>query len=68
VVKLRGAGQGPKVLVAELLAGELARAVGLPVPELSTVHLDAAFGQTERDPEIQDLLRASEGLNVGLAF
>ncbi len=68
VVKFRGAGQGPKVLVAEILAGELARAAGLPVPEIAVVTVDAAFGRTERDPEIQDLLRASEGRNVGLAF
>ena len=68
VVKFRGAGQGPKVLVAEILAGEIARAAGLPVPEIAVVTVDAAFGRTERDPEIQDLLRASEGRNVGLAF
>ena len=68
VCKFRGAGQGPKVLVAEIVAGELARRAGLPVPELALLQLDEAFGRTERDPEIQDLLRASEGLNMGLRF
>lgn len=68
VVKFRGAGQGRKALIAELLAGELARALGLKVPELALVELDPAFGQTEGDPEIQDLLKASAGLNLGLAY
>jgi hypothetical protein len=68
VVKFRGAGQGPKALVAELVAGELARALGLPVPELVLVELDEAFGRAEPDPEIQDLLQASVGLNVGVDF
>jgi hypothetical protein len=68
VCKFRGAGQGPKVLVAEVIAGELARAAGLPVPEVALLRLDEAFGRTERDPEIQDILRASVGLNVGLRF
>jgi hypothetical protein len=68
VVKFRGAGQGPKALVAEILAGELARAVGLPVPELVYVELDPAIGNAEPDPEIQDLLKASGGCNVGLDF
>jgi len=68
VVKLRGAGQGPRALVAELLAGELARALGLPVPEIVLVTLDPRIAVAEPDPEIQDLLRASEGLNVGLDF
>jgi hypothetical protein len=68
VVKFRGAGQGVRALVAELVAGELARALGLPVPELVLVELDRAFGRAEPDPEIQDLLRASVGLNVGVDF
>lgn len=68
VLKFRGAGQGPKALIAELIAGALLRAAGLPVPELVFIELDAAFGRAERDPEIQDLLRASEGLNLGMAW
>ncbi len=68
VVKLRGAGQGPRALVAELLAGEIARALRLPVPEIVLVNLDPRIAVAEPDPEIQDLLRASEGLNVGLDF
>jgi hypothetical protein len=68
VVKFRGAGQGAKALVAEILAGELARACGLPVPEQVLVDLDPAIGNAEPDPEIQDLLKASGGLNVGLDF
>ena len=68
VTKFRGAGQGARVLVAELIAGLLARHVGLPVPELALVHLDEAFGRTERDPEIQDILRGSRGLNMGLRY
>lgn len=68
VVKFRGAGQGPKALVAEVLAGEFARAIGLPVPEQVFVSLDPAIGNAEPDPEIQDLLKASGGLNVGLDF
>lgn len=68
VLKFRGAGQGPKALIAELLGGELARAAGLRVPELVFAELDAAFGRTEPDEEIQDLLRASEGLNLGLHY
>ncbi len=68
VAKFRGAGQGARALVAELIAGGLARAAGLPVPELARIQLDAAFGRTEPDPEIQDLLRASHGINVGLRY
>lgn len=68
VVKYRGAGQGPKALVAELVAGEIGRALGLPVPEIVLVELDPAFARLEMDPEIQHLLRASEGLNVALDF
>lgn len=68
VLKFRGAGQGPKALVAELVAGELARALGLPVPEIVFVELDAALAGTEPDPEIQDLLKASVGLNLALDY
>jgi hypothetical protein len=68
VVKFRGAGQGPGALVAEVVAGELARALGLPVPELVLVDLDPQIGVAEPDPEIQDLLIASAGLNLGVDF
>lgn len=68
VLKFRGAGQGPKALIAELVAGELARAVGLPVPEIVLVNLDAELARTEPDPEIQDLIRASAGINVALDY
>jgi hypothetical protein len=68
VMKLRGAAQGPKALVAELIAGEIGRALGLPVPELVLVQLDAALGRTEPDPELQVPLRASAGLNLALDF
>jgi hypothetical protein len=68
VVKYTGAGQGPKVLVAEIVAGELARGLGLPVPELVTVDLDPALGGSEPDQEVQDLLRRSPGLNLGMDF
>jgi hypothetical protein len=68
VLKFRGAGQGPKALIAELVAGEIARAVGLPVPEIVFVELDAELARTEPDPEIQDLIRASAGLNLALDY
>jgi hypothetical protein len=68
VLKFRGAGQGPKALVAELIAGEIARAAGLPVPELVLIELDPDLARTEPDPEIQDLIRASGGLNVALDY
>jgi hypothetical protein len=68
VVKFRGAGQGVRALVAELVAGGLGRALGLPVPELVLVELDPALAAAEPDPEVQDLIRASAGLNVGLDF
>ena len=68
VVKFRGAGQGPRVLVAELIAGELARALGLPVPEIVLVELDPALAPAEPDSEIQELLARSPGLNLGLDF
>ena len=68
VVKLRGAGQGSLALVAEVFTGEMARLLGLPVPEITFVDLDEAFGRQEPDPEIQDLFKGSRGLNVGLEF
>ncbi len=68
VLKFRGAGQGSRALIAELISGELARAAGLKVPEIVFAELDAAFGRSEGDEEIQDLLRASEGLNLGLHY
>ena len=68
VLKFRGAGQGAKALIAELLAGELARALDLPVPEIVFVELGAELARTEPDPEIQDLIRASAGLNLALDY
>ncbi len=68
VVKFRGAGQGPRALAAELIVGRLAAAMGLPVPALALVDVPASFGRSEPDPEIQDLLRASHGANVGLRY
>lgn len=68
VLKFRGAGQGPKALIAELIVGELARALGLRVPELVLAELDEAFGRTEPDEEIQDLLQASTGRNLALHY
>jgi hypothetical protein len=68
VVKFRGAGQGPKALAAEIVGGELARALGLPVPELVLVQLDPELARAEPDPEIQDLITASAGLNLGVDF
>jgi hypothetical protein len=68
VVKLRGAGQGPRALVAELVVGELARALGLRVPELVLARIDAHLGDAEPDPEVQELLQASVGANAGLDF
>ena len=68
VLKFRGAGQGPKALIAELVAGELARAAGLNVPEIVFMQLDAELARTEPDPEIQDLIRASAGLNLALDY
>jgi hypothetical protein len=68
VLKFRGAGQGPKALAAEVVAGELARALGFDVPELALVELDAAIGRAEPDHEIRDLLAASAGLNLGVDF
>lgn len=68
VVKFRGAGQGVKALIAELIGGEIARTLQLRVPELVMVNLDAAFGRSEPDEEIQHLLKASNGLNIGLHY
>ena len=68
VLKFRGAGQGVKALIAELLGGEIARALGFRVPEIVFARVDPAFGRTEPDEEIQDLLRFSEGLNLGLHY
>ena len=68
VLKFRGAGQGVKALISELIAGEIARALGLRVPEIVFAQLDAAFGRSEADEEIQDLLRFSEGLNLALHY
>jgi hypothetical protein len=68
VMKFRGAGQGPLALVAEIIAGELARRLGLRVPDLVLADLDPRIPGSEPDPEIQDLLRASEGLNLGVDF
>ncbi|ADV48044.1 hypothetical protein Celal_0709 [Cellulophaga algicola DSM 14237] len=68
VLKFRGAGQGQKALVAELMGGELARTIGLKMPELVFMHLDNTFSKTEPDEEIQDLLKFSVGLNLGLHF
>ncbi|MDC0711343.1 aminotransferase class I and II [Stigmatella sp. ncwal1] len=68
VLKFRGAGQGPKALIAELIAGELARAVGLRVPELVFIHLDPVLGRAEPDGEIRDLIKASAGLNLAMDY
>src|SRR3982750_2912556 len=68
VLKFRGAGQGIKALIAELIGGEIARALGLKVPEIVLANLDTAFGRTEPDEEIQDLLKASVGLNLALHY
>jgi hypothetical protein len=68
VVKFRGAGQGPKALIAEVISGQLARGLGLAVPELVTIEVDPAMAPGEPDQEIQDLLRASDGLNLGVDF
>jgi hypothetical protein len=68
VVKFRGAGQGPKALAAEVISGTLARGLGLAVPDLVTVEVDPAMAPGEPDQEIQDLLRASAGLNLGVDF
>lgn len=68
VLKFRGSGHGVKTLIAELLGGEIARELGLKIPELVFAELDEDFGRTEGDEEIQDLLKASKGLNLALHF
>jgi HipA-like protein len=68
VLKFTGAAQGPKALVAELLVGELARSLGLPVPELVLVEVDPTFGRAEPDPELQTPMLRSGGLNLGMDF
>jgi hypothetical protein len=68
VLKFRGAGQGSKALIAEFIGCELARALGFKVPELVFAKLDSSFGRIEGDEEIQDLLKASVGLNLGIHF
>ena len=68
VLKFRGAGQGVRALIAEIVSGGIARALGLPVPEIVLATLDPELARTEPDPEIQDLIRASGGVNVGLDY
>ena len=68
VVKFRGAGQGAKALIAEILVGGLATALELPVPPLALIDLDESFGRGERDPEIRDILKGSIGTNVGMRY
>src|SRR4051794_41806601 len=68
VLKFRGAGQGTRALAAELIGAGLARAAGLPVPDVVLVELDPDLGRAEPDPEVQDLIRASGGLNAGVDF
>lgn len=68
VVKFRGGGHGSKALIAELIGGEIARALGLKVPELVLLDLPSEYGITEPDQEVQDLLKASSGTNIGLHF
>jgi hypothetical protein len=68
VLKFRGAGQGVKALIAELIGGEIAKVLGLRIPEIVFANLDETFGRTEPDEEIQDLLKASTGLNLALHY
>ena len=68
VLKFRGAGQGPRALIAELVSGEIARALGLPVPEIVFAELDPDLARTEPDPEIHALIRDSAGLNLALDY
>lgn len=68
VLKFRGAGQGPRALIAELVAGEIGRALGLPVPEIVFIELDPILGRSEPDTEIRDLITASAGLNLALDY
>jgi hypothetical protein len=68
VLKFKGAGQGPKALIAEIIGGEIARALGLNMPELVFVELDPKIGRNEPDYEIRELIKASEGLNLGMDY
>ncbi len=68
VVKFRGAGQGVKALIAEFIVGQLALAAELPTPEIALIDVPDSFGRSEPDPEIQDLLRASHGINFGARY
>lgn len=68
VLKFRGAGQGPKALIAELLAGEIGRLLGFRIPEIVFAELNAALAKTEPDPEIQDLIKFSDGLNLAIEY
>src|SRR6476469_8517956 len=68
VLKFRGAGQGPRALIAELVVGELGRALGLPVPEMVFMELDPVLGRSEPDTEIRNLIKASAGLNLALDY
>src|SRR6478736_7361947 len=68
VLKFRGAGQGVRALIADLIGGEIARVLGFKVPEIVLAYLDSAFGRTEPDEEIQELLRKSEGLNLAIHY
>src|SRR5436189_2642579 len=68
VLKFRGAGQGVKALIAELIAGEIGRALQLPVPRIALMHLDGALGRNEPDYEIRTLIQASEGLNLAMDY
>lgn len=68
VLKFRGAGHGVKMLISEFIGGKITEAMGLKIPELVLINLDADFGRTEADEEIQDLLKSSEGLNLGLHY
>ena len=68
VLKFRGAGQGPKALIAELIAGEIARRLGLQMPDIVLADLDKELGRTEPDPEIQDLIKASVGWNLAVDY
>jgi hypothetical protein len=68
VAKFRGAGQGPKALIAELIVGLLARQLGMPVPQLALIEIPPAFGRAEPDPEIQEILSRSHGINVGARY
>lgn len=68
VLKFRGAGQGVRALMAEIISGGIARALGLPVPEIVLAQLDPLLARTEPDPEIQDLIRASAGMNVAMDY